>query len=120
MWHGHYVRYFEDAREAFGKKFGISYLDFYHQELAVPIVSVNCDYKKPLKYGDTVLVEITFINTLAAKIKFEYTIYKQPSHEVVATGSTVQVFVDVKTFQLQLSMPVFFEQWKKKWEVGRK
>jgi hypothetical protein len=29
VWHGHYIRYFEDGREAFGKKFGITYLDFY-------------------------------------------------------------------------------------------
>jgi acyl-CoA thioester hydrolase len=83
-------------------------------------VSINCEYKRPLKYGDTVVVETTFKNTLAAKIKFDYTIYKQPSREVVATGSTVQVFVDVKTFQLQLTVPLFFEEWKKKQGIGRK
>ena len=98
----------------------MSYLDFYHQGLAVPIVSVNCDYKKPLKYGDTVLVEATFVDTLAAKIKFDYSIYKQGSRELVATGSSVQVFVDVKSFQLQLTMPLFFEQWKEKWGISKK
>lgn len=88
--------------------------------MAVPIVSINCEYKKPLKYGDTVIVKTTFINTLAAKIKFEYTIYKQPSREIVAAGSTVQVFVDVKTFQMHLTMPSFFEHWKKKWGIDLK
>ena len=30
VWHGNYVHYFEDGREAFGKKYeGLSYLDMY-------------------------------------------------------------------------------------------
>ncbi|HWC53012.1 MAG TPA: acyl-CoA thioesterase [Chitinophagaceae bacterium] len=118
VWHGHYVRYFEDGREAFGKRFGISYLDFYHQGLAVPVVSVQCDFKKPLRYGDSVIVESTFINSAAAKMKFEYKIFESRSNALVATGSSLQVFVDAKTFALQLTTPDFFEAWKKKWNLG--
>jgi acyl-CoA thioester hydrolase len=114
VWHGHYVRYFEDGREAFGRKYGISYLDFYHKGLAVPVVSVQCDYKKPLRYGDSVMVETTYINTAAAKLKFEYKIFETRNNILVAKGSSLQVFVDAKTFELQLTMPDFFEAWKKK------
>ncbi|MBT1699722.1 acyl-CoA thioesterase [Fulvivirgaceae bacterium PWU4] len=117
VWHGHYVRYFEDGREAFGKRFGISYLDFYHQGIAVPVVSVQCDYKKPLRYGDSVIVETKFINSAAAKLKFEYRMFESESKALVATGSSLQVFVDAKTFELQLTMPSFFEAWKKKWDL---
>lgn len=118
VWHGHYIRYFEDGREAFGKKYGISYLDFYKQGLAVPVISVSCDYRKPLRYGDSVIVESTFINNPAAKIKFEYKIYQATGNELVATGSSLQVFVDATTFQLQLTIPPFFEAWKRKWNLG--
>jgi acyl-CoA thioester hydrolase len=45
VWHGHYIRYFEDAREAFGNKYGIGYLDFYNNGFIVPIVNVQCNYK---------------------------------------------------------------------------
>jgi acyl-CoA thioester hydrolase len=114
VWHGHYIRYFEDGREFFGKKHGISYLDFYRQGLAVPVVSVQCDYKKPLRYGNTVLVETTLIDTPAAKLKFDYKIFESQTKALVATGSSVQVFVDVKTFELQLTMPAFFEAWRHK------
>ena len=117
VWHGHYVRYFEDGRESFGKRFGISYLDFYNQGLAVPVVSVHCDYKKPLRYGDSVVVETTFINAAAAKLKFEYKIFETRNSALVARGSTLQVFVDVKTFELQLTIPSFFEAWKKQWNL---
>lgn len=114
VWHGHYVRYFEDGRESFGKRYGFSYLDCYAHGLAIPVVSIQCDYKKALRYGDTVTVETTFISKKAAKIFFEYKIVNSKG-ELVASGSTVQVFVEVKTFQLQLTNPVFFEEWKAKW-----
>lgn len=116
VWHGHYVRYFEDGRESFGKRYGFSYLDCYAHGLAIPVVSIQCDYKKALRYGDTVTVETTFISKKAAKIFFEYKIVNSKG-ELVASGSTVQVFVEVKTFQLQLTNPVFFEEWKAKWNL---
>lgn len=117
VWHGHYIRYFEDGREAFGKRYGVAYLDFYHNGLAVPVVSVNCDYKKPLRYGDSVIVETTFVNSPAAKLKFNYKIYESKTRTLVATGSSLQVFVNAKSFALELTMPEFFEKWKKKWSL---
>lgn len=114
VWHGHYVRYFEDAREDFGMVYGISYLDFYRNGLAVPIVTIQCDYKKPLRYGDSIMVETSYINTTAAKLKFKYRIFDTLHRTLVASGSTLQVFVDAKTFELQLTIPAFFEAWKKK------
>ncbi len=117
VWHGHYVRYFEDGREAFGKHYGISYLDVYREGFAVPIVSVHCDYKKPLRYGESVIVEVTYVDTPAAKLYFEYRMIEAATKELVATGSTTQVFVDVKTFQLHLTVPDFLEAWKQKWKA---
>ena len=117
VWHGHYLRYFEDGREAFGKRYGISYMDFYHQGLAVPVVSVQCDFKKPLRYGHTLRIETTFVNSPAAKMKFEYKIFESHSQSLAASGSSLQVFVDVKTFDLQLTIPDFFEAWKRKWKL---
>ena len=114
VWHGHYVRYFEDAREDFGKSHGISYLDFYRNSLAVPVVSIQCDFKKPLRYGDTIMVETSYMNTQAAKLNFKYKIIDTQHGTAIATGSTSQVFVDAKTFELQLTVPPFFEAWRKK------
>ena len=114
VWHGHYLRYFEDGREAFGMLHGISYLDCHRYGYVVPVVSVQCNYSKPLRYGDTVLVETTYINTAAAKLAFNYKIFTTKNRTLVANGSSVQVFVDAKTFELQLTLPPFFEDWKKK------
>lgn len=117
VWHGHYLRYFEDGREAFGKKYGISYLDFYHQGYAVPVVSVHCDYKKPLRFGDIVVVKTNFISSPAAKLRFEYEIFEKGKPSIVAVGHSIQVFVDVKSFELNMITPAFFDVWKKKHEL---
>jgi len=114
VWHGHYLRYFEDGREAFGKAHGISYLDCYKHGVAMPLVSVNCNYNKPLRYGETVLVHTTYIDSVAAKLLFDYKIFEAEKKILVAKGSSVQVFVDAKSFALQLTFPPFFEAWKKK------
>lgn len=114
VWHGHYIRYFEDGREDFGNHYGIGYLDFYNKGFIVPIVNVECSFKKSLRYGDTVNVETIFIPCEAAKIQFNYRLFNKKTGELVATGSTVQVFLDKGQSSLQLLNPPFFEEWKKK------
>jgi acyl-CoA thioester hydrolase len=114
VWHGHYVRYFEDGREAFGIRHGIGYLDFYHNGLVVPVVSIQCDYKRSLRYGERVIVETHYVPCDAAKLKFNYRLYNAKTMELVATGSSVQVFLDRENSQLQLSNPLFYENWKRR------
>jgi len=113
VWHGHYIRYFEDGREDFGNRFGIGYLDFFRNGFVIPIVNVDCSFKKSLRYGDTVMVETKFIPCDAAKIKFSYRLFNKKTQELVATGNSVQVFVDRENSILQLQNPPFFEEWKR-------
>jgi acyl-CoA thioester hydrolase len=114
VWHGHYIRYFEDGREAFGTKYGIAYLDFYKQGIIVPVVSIQCDYKRSLRYGERVKVETKFIPCAAAKLKFIYRLFNAATGQLVANGSSVQVFLDRESSVLQLTNPPFFEEWKQR------
>lgn len=118
VWHGHYIRYFEDGREAFGKVHGLSYLDVFKAGYVIPVVSVNCNFKKSLKYGDTVIIETTYVPTEAAKMKFTYLLYNKATNQLVATGTSIQVFLDKEGQILQLNTPAFFESWKKKQQLG--
>jgi len=113
VWHGHYIRYFEDGREAFGNKYGIGYLDFYNKGYIVPVVSIECDYKRSLRYGERVIVETKYIPCEAAKLRFEYKLYNAANGQLVATGYSVQVFLDKEHSLLQLTNPPFFDEWKK-------
>jgi acyl-CoA thioester hydrolase len=114
VWHGHYIRYFEDGREAFGNKYGIGYLDFYAQGFIVPVVHINCEYKRSLRYGERVIVETTYLPCDAAKLKFSYRLFNKNTNQLVASGSSMQVFLEKEQSTLQLVNPPFFEEWKKK------
>lgn len=115
VWHGHYVKYFEDGREAFGRQYGLSYLDFYDADgLAVPIVDLKTEFKKPLMYGDTALIETTFINTPAAKVIFDFKIFSTNHKYLACSGQTTQVFMHPAKQELYIVNPPFFEEWKKK------
>ena len=115
VWHGNYVKYFEDGREDFGKKFGLSYMDIYDKAgLAVPIVHIECDFKKMVGFGETIHVETTMIDDPASKIIFEYNIFNDKK-ELVYKGKTIQIFFNIEKKELMITMPPFFEEWKKKY-----
>jgi acyl-CoA thioester hydrolase len=114
VWHGNYIQYFEDGRESFGRRHGISYLDQKEHGYATPIVKSSTDHKRPLRYGDVATVKTIYVDSQAAKIVFRYEIYNQ-NNELVCTGETVQVFVDnIGNGELSLNIPEFFMNWKKK------
>lgn len=118
VWHGNYLKYFEEGRESFGAKYNLGYLDVFRHNVMIPIVKITCDYKKPLLYGDTAIVETRFIDSDAAKILFDYTIYRKSDMEIVATGSSLQVFL-TPDGELLLTIPDFFTGWKKHWGLLR-
>lgn len=109
VWHGNYLKYFEDAREDFCIKNGISYLDAKAHGYSTPIVRSVCEHKLPLKYGDSFKVETTYIPTEAAKIIFRYRVFCKG--KLISTGETVQVFLD-EPGKLSLRYPQFFLDWK--------
>ncbi len=112
VWHGHYITYFEEGREAFGRKHGLAYLDVFDNGYTTPIVKTTLEHKLSLRYGDVARIETTVVDTPAAKMIFRFTIYND-KNEVVCTGETVQVFID-KEGELMLTNPLFYEEWKRK------
>jgi acyl-CoA thioester hydrolase len=112
VWHGHYLKFLEDGREAFGKQYKLGYLDMYREKFATPLVNINVDFKKTVQYGDSVIIETTFINSPAAKIIFNYKVYRSSDNELVAKGESTQVFMNLQ-HELYITNPPFFEIWKR-------
>ncbi|MDR2533331.1 MAG: acyl-CoA thioesterase [Tannerellaceae bacterium] len=113
VWHGSYALYFEDAREAFGAMYGLAYLDIFNNGYYAPIVELAFSFKKPLSYGNNAVVTATFRNTPAAKIIFDYEITDAVDGSLIATGKSVQVFLDLD-YRLVWTLPPFFAEWKQK------
>jgi acyl-CoA thioester hydrolase len=116
VWHGAYALYFEDAREEFGRKYGLSYQLIRDKEFPAPLVELSFRYVKPLLHGQHARVDILFCNTPAAKIIFDYEIRLIDDDTLVTTGRSVQVFID-KHHNLMLTNPPFYEEWKRKYNL---
>ena len=116
VWHGHYVQYMEDAREAFGRKFGLEYMHIFNSGYVAPIAEVQMQYKQPATVDDVLLVEITYKPAAGGKLIFDYNIYKEADHSLIFTASTTQLFVTHDGI-FDPTCPDFFRAWKEKWEI---
>ena len=116
VWHGNYVKYFEDARVAFGEKYGLGYLYMFSNGFYAPLVKMDFKFVTPLIFGDSFTAECEYVPCEGAKIMFNYRITRASDGALVATGSTTQVFLD-KEYKLSLYSPDFYTQWKEKYGV---
>lgn len=112
VWHGHYILYFEQGREAFGKAYGIDYITMRKAGYTTPIIKSTCEHKLPLHYGDSARIVASYVDTPAAKMIFRFKIFNS-LNQLVCQGETIQVFLD-KTQNLVLNTPDFILHWKRK------
>ncbi|MDR3351366.1 MAG: acyl-CoA thioesterase [Prevotellaceae bacterium] len=117
VWHGHYLKYFENGREAFGKQFGVAYMDIYNNGYTAPIVDLQVRYLNMVALDETLVIETAYVPTESAKLIFEYTIYKQSDRSVVARATTTQVFMN-RDGDMEFSTPEFYRKWKEQWGVS--
>lgn len=114
VWHGSYPLYFEDAREAFGKKYDLAYQRYIDEKVFAPIVELNIKYRRPLTYGMKPIVRITYVPTEAAKVIFDYEIVDPDDGTVFVTARSIQVFMN-QQYQLLWDNPEFYRLWKERW-----
>lgn len=112
VWHGAYPLYLEDAREAFGEKYGLSYRRYISENIFVPIVEMSMNYKHPLRFGMRPTIKITYRPAESAKIIFDYEIFDAATGELFLTAHTVQVFMD-REYKLMWYSPDFYTEWKR-------
>ena len=113
------MKYFEDAREVFGEKYDLTYMGYFNHGYYAPLVEMNFQWKKPIKYGMHPRIDIIYQPTEAAKVVFDYEIHDTVDESLIATGHSVQVFMDMD-YQLVLYCPKFYEDWQKRWNVFEK
>lgn len=116
VWHGRYPSYFEDARAAFGERYGLSYTDMRRERFMAPIVQMHLDYHAPLFFPDDFTITARLHWTDAVRLNFSYTI-TTASGAIAATGHTVQLILDFDR-QLLLVRPDYLEAFCRRWRAG--
>ena len=95
VYHGSYVPYFEIGRVEWLRNKGISYKELEESGVALPIVSMHLNYKKPARYDDLLTVITKFKRHSSVKIEFDCEI-RNETNELLTTAHFILVFVDIK------------------------
>ena len=95
VYHGNYIPYFEIGRVEWLRNKGISYKSLEESGIALPIVSMTINYKKPARYDDLLTVITKFKGQSSVKVEFDCEI-RNENDELLTTAHFLLVFVDVK------------------------
>lgn len=111
VWHGNYVKYLEDAREAFGRAYGLGYAVIFSNGYYAPVYDMQLHYRTSATVDDVLLVTIVWRAVPGSKIVFDYEIRRESDDALVLTATTVQLFT---THQGEFcpTCPPFYADWK--------
>lgn len=115
VWHGNYIKYFEDGRESFGRHYpGIGYDVMLANNIPAPVYDVHVRHLAPLAMNDVAVIHTTYVKHHGARLDFKYEVYRERDNMLCCTGTTTQLFIDPNG-ELLLEEPQYFAEWKKKW-----
>ncbi len=95
VYHGSYVPYFEIGRVEWLRDKGVSYKKLEESGVALPIVSMQLNYKKSARYDDLLTVTTILQKYSGVKIEFDCEICNE-NQELLTTAHFILVFVDTK------------------------
>lgn len=96
VYHGNYAQYFEIGRVEWLRSLGVSYKRMEELGVMLPVVSLTMNYKRPAKYDEDLTIRTIFKNCNGVKIEFDYELFNE-NNELLTTGYSMLVFVDMKT-----------------------
>jgi acyl-CoA thioester hydrolase len=96
VYHGNYAEYFEMGRVEWLRNLGLTYKFMEENGVMLPVVSLTMNFKKPARYDDLLTVRTIFKKQESVKIEFDYEILNETG-ELLTTGNSVLVFVDMKS-----------------------
>lgn len=107
VWHGHYVKYFEEARCALLDKLGHNYRQMRDAGYAWPVIDLQVRYIRGAQFGQRIRVRADLVEW-ENRLKINYLITDVESGERMTRGSSVQVAVEIATREMLLASPRVF------------
>lgn len=92
--HSNYIRWFEEARTDFMEQMGMGYDEMEEKGIVSPVLSVEADYLKMVRFGDIVTVETRIREYNGIKLTVEYEILDEKTDAVHCRGITKHCFLN--------------------------
>lgn len=90
--HSNYICYYEEARSAFMREYGVSYAKMEAEGVLMPILHIESDYRRPAFYDDELTVRVLIEKVPKARFTVDYEVYNSQG-ELLNTGQTVLGFL---------------------------
>jgi len=100
VYYGNYAQFLEQGRTEWLRELGFSYKWMEENNIHLPVINLNIDYKKSAFYDDVLTVTTRLRKIPTIRIEFDYEIHNEKS-ELLITASTTLVFVNSTTKTLQ-------------------
>ncbi len=107
VWHGHYVKYFEQVRCALLDKIGYDYLTMKETGYVWPVVDLRLKYVAPARFGEKLNIRAV-LKEYEYRMKIGYEITDADGGRRLARGTTIQVAVSVETGEMCFGSPEVF------------
>lgn len=107
VWHGHYLRYFENARWALMDRLGYGLQRMIDSGYAWPVVDLQAKYIHPARFGDRLRARAALVE-YQHRLVVNYLVTRADGDGRIARAQTVQVAVDGATAVLQFDCPAQF------------
>lgn len=107
VWHGHYIKYLEQARCLLLDRIGHGYAQMFESGYAWPLIDLQVRYVKPARFGQQLRVTADLIEW-ENRLKIHYLVCDAASGERLTRASTIQVAVEVHSMEMQLASPRVF------------
>ncbi len=113
--HSNYIRFLEEARCAMLNANDMPYSAFEKQGVMIPVLSVNCQYRIPVTFGDIIQIQPSVKEFNGVRLTMEYHVSNQKTGDLVLTGETKHCFTDMtlRPIRLQKQIPAFYAKFMK-------
>jgi len=112
VYYPRFMHYFHLAfEEFFAAEMGIEYADVLHKRnVSLPTVHLESDFRRKLRYGDQIGMEVRVIDIGKTSITWGYRGYRRNGEEeIVVEGQSVTVCVRTDTFE-KIEVPGWLRQ----------
>lgn len=94
VYHSHYAVWFEIGRTEFCRAAGLPYRELEDSGLLIPVIGLQCKYRRPARYDDDLRVRTTLPELSPRGLTFEYEVVDRENLRM-ADGATRHIFADV-------------------------
>ena len=111
--HANYIRWFEESRVDFMEKMGFPYFNAVKAGIDFALLSVSCEYKSQVRFGDTVSVQVGITEFTPTRMTIIYNIFDSITKALRTIGESKHCYFSSdrqRPISLKKELPELFEK----------